>query len=57
MELTNDNLIEWLKELDRLCDEIEYPHLSCSFTNEEWLRDYIGCEAQEVLNDELAYGE
>jgi hypothetical protein len=58
MVLTQDNLQEWKKQLD--IDAGKYSKngwdLSQLLSEEEWLRDYIDSDTEDVVRDEILYG-
>jgi hypothetical protein len=58
MVLTQDNLQEWKKQLD--IDAGKYSEngwdLSQLLSEEEWLRDYIDSDTEDVVRDEILYG-
>ena len=53
--LTKENLKEWRTELDGLCVDADYPALSDTLSDEDWL-EYAGTTPEDYLNEEIRYG-
>jgi hypothetical protein len=57
--LTKDNIEEWKKELNEAI-EMHLAHdgnYSDCKSDEEWLDDCIGQDAEEIALDEMSYGD
>jgi acyl carrier protein phosphodiesterase len=57
MILTQDNLQEWKNQLDIDASRItkSFWDLSQSLSDEEWLRNYIDMDTEDVVRDEISY--
>jgi hypothetical protein len=58
MKLNNNNVIEWLKELDTLVFE-RYGILNYSNTipHKSWIKLHVGKTAETAIIDEFSYGD
>ncbi|MDD4931812.1 MAG: hypothetical protein PHG66_06755 [Candidatus Colwellbacteria bacterium] len=55
MILTRDNLQEWKKELDKYMEEqTGICDLSTSCNDDEWLRDYLEEDHEDVVYDQIS---
>jgi hypothetical protein len=56
MKLSEDNIEEWKKELDKLMlEKIDFPNYSEIYSDKEWLQDWIEETPEYVFEEELSY--